>query len=188
MRSLDGGHCGIEPTTVVDLAVSPPVVAAAGQGTGSRPYNAADEFADPSPAPARVLSGMRPTGQLHLGNYHGALRNWVALQQHYECFFFVADWHALTTDYEDTSAAAAAYRSRWWSTGSPRASIRSARRSSCSPQVPAHAELHLLLSMITPLRWLERVPTYKDQQAQLKERTWPPTASSAIRCCRAPTS
>lgn len=117
----------------------------------------------------RVLSGMRPTGRLHLGHYHGVLKNWVNLQHEYECFFFVADWHALTTHYEDPSMIEA---STWemvidWlaagiSPGSAKLFIQS--------QVPEHAELHTLLSMITPLGWLERVPTYKDQQAKLKEK------------------
>ncbi len=117
----------------------------------------------------RVLSGMRPTGALHLGHYHGVLKNWVRLQHEYECFFFVADWHALTTHYEDPSIIEA---SVWdmvidWlaigiSPGSAKLFIQS--------QVPEHAELHTLLSMITPLGWLERVPTYKDQQEALKEK------------------
>ncbi len=117
----------------------------------------------------RVLSGMRPTGLLHLGHYHGVLKNWVRLQHEYECFFFVADWHALTTHYEDPSIIE---KSVWemvidWlavgiSPGSAKLFIQS--------QVPEHAELHTLLSMITPLGWLERVPTYKDQQESLKEK------------------
>jgi len=117
----------------------------------------------------RVLSGMRPTGQLHLGHYHGVLKNWVQLQHEYECFFFVADWHALTTHYEDPRIIE---QSTWdmvidWlaagvSPGSAKLFIQS--------QVPEHAELHTLLSMITPLGWLERVPSYKDQQEQLKEK------------------
>ena len=117
----------------------------------------------------RVLSGMRPTGRLHLGHYHGVLKNWVNLQHEYECFFFVADWHALTTHYEDPSMIES---STWemvidWlaagiSPGSAKLFIQS--------KVPEHAELHTLLSMITPLGWLERVPTYKDQQEQLKEK------------------
>jgi len=117
----------------------------------------------------RVLSGMRPTGRLHLGHYHGVLKNWVNLQHEYECFFFVADWHALTTHYEDPSIIET---STWdmvidWlaagiSPGSAKLFIQS--------QVPEHAELHTLLSMITPLGWLERVPTYKDQQEKLKEK------------------
>ena len=94
----------------------------------------------------RVLSGMRPTGQLHLGNYHGALKNWIELQYQYECYFFVADWHALTTGYEGTSSSRA-YRSMaidWL------AASESRRRDLFISQVPEHAELHLLLSMITP--------------------------------------
>jgi tryptophanyl-tRNA synthetase len=117
----------------------------------------------------RVLSGMRPTGKLHLGNYHGALRNWVALQDRYEGYFFVADWHALTTDYENPANLQQHVHDLvvdWLAAGldPDRAAIF------VQSDVPAHAELHLLLSMITPLSWLERVPTYKDQQAQLKEK------------------
>ncbi|MDE3104986.1 MAG: tryptophan--tRNA ligase [Acidobacteriota bacterium] len=117
----------------------------------------------------RVLSGMRPTGRLHLGNYMGALHNWVQLQHQYECYFFIADYHALTTDYADTSAL--------------RNNIREVAldflAAGLDPErctlfiqsdVPAHFELHTLLSMITPVSWLERVPTYKDQQEQLKEK------------------
>jgi len=117
----------------------------------------------------RVLSGMRPTGQLHLGNYHGALKNWVALQHGYESYFFVADWHALTTGYEDTSQLQDHIREMvidWLAAGIDPAVCTVFVQS----QVPEHAELHLLLSMVTPLGWLERVPTYKDQQAQLKDK------------------
>ncbi|MCP5328058.1 MAG: tryptophan--tRNA ligase [Steroidobacteraceae bacterium] len=117
----------------------------------------------------RVLSGMRPTGQLHLGNYHGALRNWVDLQYKYSCYFFVADWHALTTGYEDTSKLPEYVHQMvidWLAAGlNPGVATIFVQS-----QVPEHAELHLLLSMITPLSWLERVPTYKDQQAQLAEK------------------
>jgi tryptophanyl-tRNA synthetase len=117
----------------------------------------------------RVLSGMRPTGALHLGNYHGALRNWVELQYQYECFFFVADWHALTTGYEDTAGLPMAIREvliDWLAAGlNPGVATMFVQS-----YVPEHAELHLLLSMVTPLGWLERVPTYKDQQEQLKEK------------------
>ena len=125
--------------------------------------------APPARAPARVLSGMRPTGQLHLGNYHGALRNWVALQDRYEGYFFVADWHALTTDYENPGLLQQHVQDMvvdWLGAG------LDPERSAIFVQshVTGHAELHLLLSMITPLGWLERVPTYKDQQAQLKEK------------------
>jgi tryptophanyl-tRNA synthetase len=122
-----------------------------------------------SPLDERVLSGMRPTGQLHLGNFHGALRNWVALQDRYQGFFFVADWHALTTDYDNTGLLQKHVHELvvdWLAAGlDPERSAIFVQS-----QVPAHAELHLLLSMITPLGWLERVPTYKDQQAQLKEK------------------
>ena len=116
----------------------------------------------------RVLSGMRPTGRLHLGHYHGVLKNWVRLQHEYECFFFAADWHALTTHYETPENIE---QNVWdmlidWlaagvSGGSSTLFIQS--------QVPEHAELHLLLSMVTPVSWLERVPTYKDQQEKLKD-------------------
>jgi len=122
-----------------------------------------------APQARRVLSGMRPTGQLHLGNYHGALRNWVDLQYQYECYFFVADWHALTTGYDDTSGLQHAIHEMiidWLSAGlNPGVATLFVQS-----QVPEHAELHLLLSMITPLGWLERVPSYKDQQEQLRDK------------------
>jgi len=112
---------------------------------------------------------MRPTGQLHLGNYHGALRNWVDLQYQYPCFFFVADWHALTTGYEDTRKLPEYTHEMvidWLAAGlNPGVATLFVQS-----HVPEHAELHLLLSMITPLSWLERVPTYKDQQAELAEK------------------
>ena len=117
----------------------------------------------------RVLSGMRPTGQLHLGHYHGVLKNWVKLQHEYECFFFVADWHALTTSYEDTAIISETVYDLvvdWLSVGINPGEATLFIQS----RVPEHAELHLLLSMITPISWLERVPTYKDQQEKLKER------------------
>ncbi|MBM4228181.1 MAG: tryptophan--tRNA ligase [Gammaproteobacteria bacterium] len=117
----------------------------------------------------RVLSGMRPTGQLHLGHYHGVLKNWVQLQHEYECFFFVADWHALTTSYEDTRVISATVYDLvvdWLSVGINPGEATLFIQS----RVPEHAELHLLLSMITPISWLERVPTYKDQQEKLRER------------------
>src|SRR5690348_10869897 len=121
------------------------------------------------PQGKRVLSGMRPTGALHLGNYHGALRNWVELQYQYECFFFIADWHMLTTGYEDTSSLQEYIRDvliDWLAAGlNPGVATLFIQS-----HVPEHAELHLLLSMITPLGWLERVPTYKDQQEQLKDK------------------
>ncbi len=120
-------------------------------------------------AGGRVLSGMRPTGRLHLGNYHGALRNWVQLQYRYECFFFIADWHMLTTGYEDTARLPEFVREvliDWLAAGlNPGVATLFIQS-----HVPEHAELHLLLSMITPLGWLERVPSYKDQQVELKER------------------
>ena len=118
---------------------------------------------------ARVLSGMRPTGKLHLGHYHGVLKNWIELQHEYECFFFVADWHALTTDYEEPSNIPQASYDMvvdWLAAGVSAGSATLFIQS----RVPEHAELHLLLSMITPLGWLERVPSYKDQQEKLKEK------------------
>ena len=117
----------------------------------------------------RVLSGMRPTGALHLGHHHGVLKNWVKLQHEYDCFFFVADWHALTTHYEDVAVLEDSVWDMvidWLAVGVNPGSATLFIQSS----VPEHAELHLLLSMITPLGWLERVPTYKDQQEKLKER------------------
>ena len=117
----------------------------------------------------RVLSGMRPTGKLHLGNYMGALYNWVRLQDDYDCYFFIADYHALTTEYPDPSAIVENTREVALDF---LAGGLAPERSTIFIQskLPQHAELHLLLSMITPLSWLERVPTYKDQQEQLKEK------------------
>jgi tryptophanyl-tRNA synthetase len=122
-----------------------------------------------TPQAKRVLSGMRPTGQLHLGNYHGALKNWLELQYQYQCFFFVADWHALTTGYDDTSGLPEQTHEMvidWLAAGIDPGVATLFVQS----HVPEHAELHLLLSMITPLGWLERVPSYKDQQEALKEK------------------
>jgi tryptophanyl-tRNA synthetase len=117
----------------------------------------------------RVLSGMRPTGNLHLGHYHGVLKNWVKLQHEFECFLFVADWHALTTHYEDPRVIEESVWDMvidWLAAGINPGSATLFIQS----RVPEHAELHLLLSMMTPLGWLERVPTYKDQIEQLKEK------------------
>ena len=117
----------------------------------------------------RVLSGMRPTGRLHLGHYHGVLKNWVKLQHEYECFFFAADWHALTTHYEDPQSIEQNVWDMlidWLAAGVSGTSSTLFIQS----QVPEHAELHLLLLMVTPVSWLERVPTYKDQQEKLKDR------------------
>ena len=117
----------------------------------------------------RVLSGMRPTGQLHLGHYHGVLKNWLTLQHEYECLFFVADWHALTTHYEDPSVIADSVWDMvidWLAAGVNPGNATLFIQS----RVPEHAELQLLLSMMTPLSWLERVPSYKDQQLKLKEK------------------
>ena len=117
----------------------------------------------------RVLSGMRPTGKLHLGNYVGALQNWVRLQDEYECLFCVVDWHALTTDYADTSHIkenSLEVALDWLAAGlDPEKSVMFMQS-----HVAQHAELHLLLSMITPLGWLERVPTYKEQRENIKDK------------------
>ena len=117
----------------------------------------------------RIVSGMRPTGKLHLGHLVGALNNWASLQDDYDCFYFVADWHALTSDYADTSAiVASAYdmAADWIAAG------LDPEKSTLFVQslVPEHAELHLLLSMTVPIPWLERVPTYKEQMEQLSEK------------------
>ncbi|OFV87462.1 MAG: tryptophan--tRNA ligase [Acidobacteria bacterium RBG_16_70_10] len=117
----------------------------------------------------RILSGMRPTGALHLGNLMGALDNWVRLQDSHECFFAIVDWHSLTTDYADPSAIRESIlevATDWLA-----AALDPARsRLFVQSLVPEHAELHLLLSMIVPVPWLERVPTYKEQQQQLPDR------------------
>ena len=117
----------------------------------------------------RVLSGMRPSGKLHLGNLVGALDNWRKLQDEYDCFFFVADWHALTTEYSNPEIIPESIRDMmidWLSVGlSPEKSVLFVQS-----RIKEHAELHLLLSMITPLPWLERVPSYKEQQAELANR------------------
>lgn len=116
-----------------------------------------------------VLSGMRSTGRLHLGNYFGAIKNWVDLQDQYRCYYFAADWHALTTDFADTSKV----------TRHTIDAVADGLAAGLDPErcvlfvqslIPEHAELHLLLSMMTPLGWLERVPTYKDQQRELQNR------------------
>jgi tryptophanyl-tRNA synthetase len=117
----------------------------------------------------RVLSGMRPTGRMHLGHYHGALKNWVSLQEEHECLYFAADWHALTTHYDQPETIADAVWEMfvdWLAVGinPSRATIFIQSR------VPEHAELALLLGMIAPVGWLERVPTYKDQQEKLADR------------------
>jgi tryptophanyl-tRNA synthetase len=117
----------------------------------------------------RVLSGMRPTGKLHLGNYVGALENWVRMQEQYDCFFVIVDWHALTTDYADPSHLKENLVDvllDWLAAGlDPEKCVMFIQS-----HVPMHAELHLLLSMITPLGWLERVPTYKEQKENIKEK------------------
>ncbi len=117
----------------------------------------------------RVLSGMRPTGKLHLGHLVGALDNWKQMQEEYDCFFFAADWHALTTEYAETDIIRNSIREMmidWLSVGiSPEKSVLFIQS-----RIKEHAELHLLLSMITPVPWLERVPTYKEQQQELTNR------------------
>ena len=123
----------------------------------------------PDPIRSRVVSGMRPTGKLHLGHLVGALKNWTALQEQYDCFYFVADWHALTSEYANTSAItgyALDNVADWIAAGVD------PERSTIFIQslVPEHAELFLLLSMVVPIPWLERVPTYKEQQEQLTEK------------------
>ncbi|HKJ70621.1 MAG TPA: tryptophan--tRNA ligase [Gammaproteobacteria bacterium] len=124
---------------------------------------------DDTPQHRRILSGMRPTGRLHLGHYHGVLKNWLALQASGDCFFFVADWHALTTDYEDPQGIPEATWDMlvdWLAVGiDPDKAVLFVQSA-----VKEHAELHLLLSMLTPLPWLERVPTFKDQQQKLADR------------------
>ncbi len=122
----------------------------------------------PDPLP-RIVSGMRPTGPLHLGHWEGVLKNWIGLQKDHDCYFFVADWHALTTHYEDPRALTSntfGLAMEWLAVGvdPDRATLF------VQSWVPEHAELHLLLSMVTPLSWLERVPTYKEQQQELRDR------------------
>ena len=122
-----------------------------------------------NPKKSRVLSGMRPTGKLHLGHYVGALQNWVRLQDVHECFYFVADWHALTTNYADTASVkrdSLEMTMDWLAAG------LDPERSTLFIQshVPQHAELHLLFSMVTPLGWLERVPTYKEMRENIKDK------------------
>jgi len=117
----------------------------------------------------RVLSGMRPTGQMHLGHYHGVLKNWIELQNEYDSYYFVADWHAFTTHYADNIDLESNVSNMvvdWMATGiNPNTSTIFVQS-----KVPEHAELHLLLSMSTPISWLERVPSFKDQQEKLKTK------------------
>jgi tryptophanyl-tRNA synthetase len=124
---------------------------------------------NPEPANRRVLSGMRPTGKLHIGHYVGALQNWVNLQDAYDCFYFVADWHALTTNYNDTSRVkqdTLEIACDWLASGlDPERAVLFIQS-----HVPQHAELNLLLSMMTPLGWLERVPTYKEMKENLSDK------------------
>src|SRR5438270_2672163 len=123
----------------------------------------------PQRQPRRVVSGMRPTGRLHLGHYHGAVKNWIEISRKAECFFFSADWHALTSEYKDTSGIGEAQREMfadWVAAGLDPERCTLFIQS----HVKQHAELYLLLAMVAPLGWLERVPTYKEQQEQLKEK------------------
>ena len=128
-----------------------------------------DRNTTPTPANRRVLSGMRPTGKLHIGHYVGALQNWIRLQESYDCFFFVADWHALTTNYADTSRVkqdTIEIATDWLASGlDPERCVMFTQS-----HVPQHAELNLLLSMMTPLGWLERVPTYKEMKENLSDK------------------
>ena len=121
------------------------------------------------PSNQRVLSGMRPTGKLHLGHVVGALNNWVKLQNEYACYHFIADWHALTSDFADPSKIKENRMEMmvdWLAAGlDPKKSVLFVQSA-----IPEHAELHLLLSMITPIGWLERVPTYKEQQENVTDR------------------
>lgn len=122
-----------------------------------------------SQAPQYVLSGLRPTGRVHLGNYFGAVRNWVRLQDLFDCYYFVADWHALTSHYADTAEITQSTFDAvadWLAAGLDPAKSTIFIQS----EVKEHAELHLILSMVTPLPWLERVPTFKDQQEQLEDK------------------
>jgi tryptophanyl-tRNA synthetase len=119
--------------------------------------------------PKRVVSGMRPTGRLHLGHFHGAVKNWIEISKKAECFYFSADWHALTSEYKDTSGVAQAQREMfadWVACGLDPEKCTLFIQS----RVKQHSELFLLLAMISPLGWLERVPTYKEQQEQLAEK------------------
>ncbi|HVG24018.1 MAG TPA: tryptophan--tRNA ligase [Thermoanaerobaculia bacterium] len=122
-----------------------------------------------NPQPQYVLSGLRPTGRVHLGNYFGAIKNWVDLQDRYPSYCFIADWHALTTDYADPSKV---QQATFEATADMLAAGIDPKRTILflQSEVKEHAELHLLLSMVTPLAWLERVPTFKDQQAQLEDK------------------
>ena len=126
-------------------------------------------------AAQRVLSGMRPSGKLHLGHFHGVIENWLKLQKEHECFFFVADWHALTTEYNNPSNIQDNIREMvidWLSVGILGTDLKSVPNSIIFLQssIKEHAELHLLLSMITPLSWLERNPTYKEQVEEGKDK------------------
>ena len=126
-------------------------------------------MAEATRTPKRVVSGMRPTGRLHLGHLHGAIRNWIEISKKAECFYFSADWHALTSEYKDTAKLAQAQRDMfvdWIAAGLDPERCTLFIQS----HVKQHAELYLLLGMIAPLGWLERVPTYKEQQEALREK------------------
>ncbi len=127
------------------------------------------EIPGPAPQRRRILSGMRPTGKMHLGNYYGALYNWLKLQESYECFYFVADWHALTTEYEDPQLIGGYIPEMvtdWLSVGLDPAKSTIFVQSA----LPEHAELYLIFGMFTPVPWLERNPTYKDQIQELAHK------------------
>lgn len=137
--------------------------------TEKKDSTAESNCGSPSRTRPRILSGMRPTGKLHLGNLVGALQNWIALQDQYESFHFVADWHMLTTDYADTSCLQNNIQEMvtdWLAAGLDPNKATFFIQS----RLPEHAELHLLFSMVTPLGWLERVPSYKEQLEQIKDR------------------
>ncbi len=139
------------------------------QDTQAPARNSSTPKQNASQGKQRILSGMRSTGKLHLGNYVGALANWVKLQDSYDCFFFIADWHALTTDYADTSQVkqnSVEVMLDYLAAGLDPKKCTMFIQS----HVPQHAELHLLLSMITPLGWLERVPSYKEQQQNIRDK------------------
>ncbi|MEO6362978.1 MAG: tryptophan--tRNA ligase [Caldimonas sp.] len=139
------------------------------EASATTSLNAAPAAQAPAAARQRVLSGMRPTGAMHLGHWHGALKNWVRLQDLYECFYFVADWHALTTHYEERDVIEASVYDMvtdWLAGGIDPDKVTLFIQS----RLPEHAELFTLLAMGTPLGWLERMPTYKDQIEKLKER------------------
>src|SRR6266404_4344819 len=162
---------GRMPLTTRFLEESDPIANLAASTLGAEQVARDDHAIGSDSSRKRVVSGMRPTGRLHIGHYFGALQNWVRLQNDpsYECFYFIADWHALTSDYADTSAVARntlEIMTDYLAAGlNPQKSVIFQQS-----QVPEHAELHLLLSMVTPLGWLERVPTYKEALENVKDK------------------